>query len=492
MVMLAEIATMPEASVLCPDPIKPLPPRSGWSSNSLSRAKLEHMAGEVEELAILYQVGLALGSSLDLCQTLWTLYRETGRLVDTSSFALALYEGGGDRVSFRLVFDQNEQVDPFSIRLSENRGLTGRVLAARAPLLIRDLAQTNQAVEMDQVRPDQPIRSWLAVPIRDPKSSDAEAQGVIAVWSYRSGAFSERDLHLLTAVADQAAIAICNARLFQSKERRIEQIRAHNKALGSENAHLHESLLEERDRVVEAGEQVRKELARDLHDGPTQLVSAIMMQLDFCQKLLEKDPSLLPKQFSTMQDLGRQAIHQMRTMLFELRPLVLETQGLAAALRVLVERQQEEAVGTNLTLAVETFQPSGGFSRQEAKVEEAIYAIVQEAVTNALKHAKADHIGVRLQETRDAIYVTVLDDGQGFDMDQVMSGYEKQVSLGMVNVRERADLIGGELSIESKLGLGTRITLCVSKAKEERAKKRGTTGRLSLRPGTPEKQNSGQ
>lgn len=254
---------------------------------------------------------------------------------------------------------------------------------------------------------------------------------------------------------------IRNARLFQAGQRRATEMAVMNAAIAIENAHLHESVLAERDRIIEAEERVRKELARDLHDGPAQLVSGIIMRLDFCQKLLEENPSLLAEQIICMQELADEAIHQMRTMLFELRPLALETRGLRAALRVFLERRQEEVKTTKLMFEVETYQPSGDISRQEAKVEATIFAIVHEAVNNALRHAQADRVVVQLKETPTAIHIIVVDDGEGFNVDKVMPGYEQRGSLGMVTMRERTELIGGELTIESVPGQGTRITIYV-------------------------------
>jgi signal transduction histidine kinase len=219
-----------------------------------------------------------------------------------------------------------------------------------------------------------------------------------------------------------------------------------------------------------------------LHDGPTQLVAGIKMSLDFAKKALEKEPSLLPRELTYMQELAERATHQMRTMLFELRPLVLETQGLGAALQVFIDRRQKDIPGETpkLSLKIETNYPGGDISRQDGKVETTIFAIVQETVNNAVKHAQAQNIMVQLTETATAIYTVIRDDGQGFDVNQVMSNYEERGSLGMINLKERTQLIGGELSIRSAPGNGTRITIQIPKERSERMKKRNTTGTLTL------------
>ena len=173
----------------------------------------------------------------------------------------------------------------------------------------------------------------------------------------------------------------------------------------------------------------------------------------------------------------------MRTLLFELRPLVLETQGLGAALRVFLERRQKDISSTPLLrLKVKTDHPGDDISRQDGKVEAAIFAIVQETVNNAIKHAQAQNIVVELHETPQAIHTIIADDGRGFEVDKVLANYEHRGSLGMINIRERTELIGGELDIKSAPGKGTRITIYVPKEEELRLKKRSPTGPLVVPP----------
>jgi len=594
--------------------------------NEADQARLGRLAKEIKEVTTLYNVGVAVGSSLDLKEVIRTLYKESSRLIDTSNFAIVIYDENTETLNFKLIIDQGKAVKPMSVKLSEDRGLTGRVLTSQAPLLVPDFLDPNSAANIDPTRSDKRIRSWLGVPILNPVLNNENAQGVIAIWSYKPNAFNDHDLWLLSAIGTQAAIAIRNARLFESSQRRaaemallndvartlsstlqldevltrimeqvetmlnveagsllladtatgelvfqialgdkadelkpfripkgqgiagevaltgkplmiadVDQDKRHFKkldqtthfltrnilcvplvlydqiigvlevinkregnftqnnldllssiasyaAIAIQNARLHENVLAERDKVIEAEEQARKELARDLHDGPTQLVAGIMMSLDFCKKALEKDPSLLPREIAYMHDLAERATHQMRTVLFELRPLVLETQGLGAALQVFLDRRQKDITeqSTKLTLKIETDNPSRDISRQDDKVEMTIFAIVQETVNNAIKHAQAENIIVELKETPKAVYTVIKDDGKGFNVNEVMSNYEQRGSLGMVNLQERTQLIGGELTIKSILDKGTRITVYVPKEKEERMKKRSSTGQLSL------------
>ncbi len=603
-------------------PLDSMPASTALTGQSTdNNNQLERLSREVKEITTLYNIGVAVGSSLNLQEVVKTIYKESSRLLNTSNFAIAIYHQETDTLNFHLIYDQGKAAKPMSLKRSEDKGLTGRVLATQSPVLIPDLlAGRANASSRSQ------IRSWLGVPILNRVLPEDNAQGVIATWSYQPDAFTDHDLWLLSAIGTQAAIAIRNARLFENSHRRatemtllngvartlsstlqldevltrimqeveavlnveagsllltdtatgelvfqialgdkadevkpfripkgqgiagevaatgkilvvenvdddIRHFKAVDKkidfstrnilcvplilydqiigvlevinkrngsftqndqdllksiasyaAIAIQNARLHENVLAERDRVIAAEEEARKKLARDLHDGPTQLVASIKMSLDFAKKALEKDPSLLPKELAYMIDLSDRATHQMRTLLFELRPLVLETQGLGAALQVFLERRQKDITESwpQLSLKVETDNPTGDISRQDDKVEATIFAIVQETVNNAVKHAQAKNIVVELKETPTVLYTLIKDDGVGFDVNEVMNNYERRGSLGMLNLHERTELIGGELSIKSAPGTGTRITIFIPKEQAERMRKRSVTGQLAL------------
>jgi signal transduction histidine kinase len=595
-------------------------------TNGLDEDRLDRLATEIKEVTTLYNIGVAVGSSLNLKEVVWALYKETGRLLDTSNFAIATYDPSNKSLVFSLIFDHGQRLKPMTIKLKEDNGLIYQVVSSQAPILISDLLQIEHSVEMDRFNHDRPTRSWLGVPIVNPALVDEVAQGVIITWSYEPNIFSSHDLWLLSAIGTQAAIAIRNANLFEASQRRaremavindvartlastlqldevltriMEQVESmldaeagsllltdtsngdlvfqialgdkakevkpfrvpkgqgiagevaetgeslmvadvenddrhfkslaekvdfhirnilcvplvlHDRTIGVlevmnkrsgnfnqhdlkllssiasyaaiaiDNARLHESVLAERDRVIEAEEQARKKLARDLHDGPTQWVSAILMSTDFCKQAILKSPhnalEFISKEFHNIEDLAKRSVHQLRTALFELRPLALETQGLQAALEVFLERRQKEIEGvTNLKLIAPR-----GLSRQDDKVETTIFAIAQETVNNAIKHAQANNIVVELTETPDNVYAVIRDDGKGFNVQEVMNNYEQRGSLGMINLRERTEAVGGDLNVHSAPGEGTTWTIVVPKKKEERNKRRTMTGTLTLPP----------
>lgn len=631
-------------------------------SNSLENYQVEphhsdqglfdHLSTELKEITALYNAGVALNSSLDPKQVILALYKETSRLVDTSNFAMIIYDETKHNLNFILVFDQGQKVNAFSVKQNDT-GLASYVISTQSPILVRDIAESGKKFELTRLHPNKQMRSWLGVPIINPVLSDQIAQGAIIIWSYEPDAFNNHDLWLLSAIGTQASIAIRNARLFESSQRRatemshlkdmaqrkaeemaflynvartlsaslnlekvltnimeqveemleveagslmladpatgdlvfqialgdkateikpfrvpkgqgisgevaqtgrplviadVENDERHFKALDEktnfvtrnilcvplvlhdqvigvlqilnkkagtftesdvdllssiasyaaiaiENARLYETLEAEHTRTIQAEQEARKKLASDLHDGPTQLIAAIMMKLDFSKKALQRDPSLLANEIEEMQELTSRASHQMRTLLFELRPLVLETQGLGAALQVFLDRRQKDVEGqeTKLSLNLETHHPRGDITRQDGKIEATIFAIVQETVNNAIKHARAKNIMVGLKETPQGVLTTITDDGNGFDVDQVMQNYETRGSLGMINLRERAEAVGGEFKMTSTLGEGTSISIYIPKEKTEKQKfikKRTVTGLLSMPANMPPLNNS--
>jgi signal transduction histidine kinase len=376
---------------------------------------------------------------------------QVDHLLNVEAGSLLLTDTETGNLVFQIALgDTADEIKPFQVPKGE--GIAGEVAQSGKPLMVADTTQDQRHFKKFDQTTDFQTRNILCVPL----VLHDHVIGVLEVMNKRTGNFNNNDLDVLNSVASYAAIAIDNAR-------------------------LHESVLAERDKVIEVEEETRKQLARDLHDGPTQLVAGLMMSLDFCKKALEKDPSLLSEEFERMTDLAGRASHQLRTALFELRPLVLETQGFGAALETFMERRQKD-IGPKpkLTVKIEADTPNGELSRQDGKVEATIFAIVQETVNNAIKHAKASEIAVEIKETHQAVYTTIKDDGQGFDVDKVLDNYEERGSLGMLNLQERTELIGGELTMKSVPDRGTKITINVPKEQAERLRRRGTTGALRL------------
>jgi len=228
------------------------------------------------------------------------------------------------------------------------------------------------------------------------------------------------------------------------------------------NARLYQELVDERDKMVEVQEEARRKLARDLHDGPTQSVSAIAMRVNIARRMLEKKPQEAGEELAKIEDLARRTTKEIRHMLFTLRPLVLESQGLVAALNSMAEKLQE-TFGQDVQIQVD----ENILDDMEIGKQGVIFFIVEEAVNNARKHAQASHIWVRMRIVDKGVaLLEIQDDGVGFDVEAVTRSYDQRGSLGMINLRERTELVNGVLNIQSAPGKGTRIQVAIPLSEE--------------------------
>ena len=263
-----------------------------------------------------------------------------------------------------------------------------------------------------------------------------DVYGVMLYAHPLEGFFNEARVEILEMLSNQAVIAIQNARLF-------------------------EQLQEEKQILVESQEATRRQLARDLHDGPTQSISAIAMQLNIARKMIELGQTDdLEKELESIENLARRTTNEVRHMLFTLRPLVLESKGLTAALEAMANKMNDN-YGQNVQVGVEDAVPP----KLDISKQTVIFYLVEEAVNNARKHAKAEMIQVRLRyvpgEEESVAALEIIDNGVGFDVKEVTSGYETRGSLGMINLQERSEMINGLLDVDSKLGKGTRVRVLI-------------------------------
>ncbi|HEY57098.1 MAG TPA: sensor histidine kinase [Anaerolineae bacterium] len=248
-----------------------------------------------------------------------------------------------------------------------------------------------------------------------------------------------------------------NPQFFASERREILSLIGGEVMIALENARLYHELEQEKQRLAHIEEDTRKKLARDLHDGPTQTVAAIAMRLNIVRRLMEKDPQAALEELSRIEDMARRTNQEIRHMLFTLRPLVLETEGLEAALQALADKMRE-TYGQNVIVQV----ASDVVWELDADEQMVIFHIAEEAVNNARKHAEAEHIWVRLRRVQDNFaLLEVIDDGKGFNVEEVLGNYETRGSLGMVNMQERAEMVRGVVELDSKPGAGTRVHLWI-------------------------------
>jgi signal transduction histidine kinase len=249
---------------------------------------------------------------------------------------------------------------------------------------------------------------------------------------------------------------------FTQERRGLLDIIGRQAVIAVQNASLYQDLVEEKQRMVDVQEETRKKLARDLHDGPTQSVAAMAMRINLVRRMMVKNPKDAAEELQKIEELALRTTKEIRHMLFTLRPLILESQGLNAALQAMAEKMRE-----TFTQIVVINVDESVLENMEMGKQGVIFYIIEEAVTNARKHASAAQIWVRLRpfETEIAL-LEIEDDGIGFDVAAVNKSYDKRGSLGMVNLRERAELVTGLLNVDSAPGKGTRIQVYIPLSEE--------------------------
>lgn len=333
--------------------------------------------------------------------------------------AVLLFRGGQLRVGSARRFTRAD----LGIALEGNEGILRKVFDDGEPILTRDVGYDPELGRIVSLRA---CTSAYCFPLR----SGFNVYGAMLHAHPDPNYFSQDRCDMLDIIGRQAVVAIQNARLYQD-------------------------LVEERDRMVEVHEEARKKLARDLHDGPTQSVAAMAMRLNIARRMLEKDPKMAGDEIVKIEELAHRTSKEIRHMLFTLRPLILESQGLQAAIKAMADKMRETFNQNVIVDISEQVTPQLDMGKQGV-----IFYIIEEAVTNARKHANASTIWVRLRPMEQSVAVLEIeDDGVGFDVAAVNKSYDKRSSLGMVNLRDRAELVNGLLNVQSAPGKGTKVSV---------------------------------
>ncbi len=382
-----------------------------------------------ERARAIYEMAMTLSSTLDHRRVLeeaqnigtLSLREDLGPEVRLVS-AVLLFQGDDNKL--RVITSRGLTPSDKTVALSGRRGVLGLAMKRAEPIF------GGAAVHDPELRyfaGFHRAQSVLAIPL----SAGFDVYGVMIFGCDEPNAFSDDHVELMTAIGTQSALSLQNAVLYQT-------------------------LLNEKEKIVEVEEDARKKLARDLHDGPTQSVAAIAMRVNYIRRLLERQPEQAREELWKVEELARRTTKEIRHMLFTLRPLVLETQGLIAALHQLAEKMRD----THDTHVEVQGQPEVE-EALDTNAQGVLFYIIEEAVNNARKHAQSDTIWVRLYQRNEFVVTEIEDDGVGFDVQAVDEGYDQRGSLGMINMRERAELIEGQLRIQSAPGKGTKITVLV-------------------------------
>jgi signal transduction histidine kinase len=356
---------------------------------------------------------LAVAAELSVDDVLQRLVDSARELAGARFAALGLPDGDGGFRRF-LTSGMSEELISSLGPLPRQHGVLGAMLHSRSPYRTRDIHEHPRFRGWWPPRhPD--MRSFLGVPILTP-------QGVIGAFylteKIAAADFSDEDEELIGLLAAHAAIAIANARLY-------EQAREL-------------SIVAERNR-----------LALDLHDAVSQKLFGLVLNAEAAGTLLERDPAAARARVRMLQELAQEALDELRSLVFELRPPDLEKDGLGGALRKHVEllRRLEPH---DVRLLVD------GELHADPTRDGEILRIAQEALQNALRHAQSRQVTVRLSGGLGRLLLEVEDDGVGFDPSAPAARSRR---LGLTSMEERARRIGATLEIRSARGAGTTVRL---------------------------------
>ena len=378
---------------------------------------LEHRVAErTRELGALLEVSRNVAAMLDLRLLLDVVLTQLRAVLDFSGAAIALLEDGHLKILKYQGLAPREGIIEASIPLDRDSGYR-QVVLRREPVIIGDIwADTPWISGVRKGWEDEDLslvahaHSWLGVPL----ISGGDLIGVLRVDHIESDHFTEADAHLAQAFADQAAVAIENARL-------------HTQA-----------------QLVAALEE-RQRLARELHDSVSQALYGIVLGAKTAQAMLARSPADAAEPLEYVLSLAESSFVEMRALIFELRPDSLETEGLVATLT-----RQAELLRARHGITVQAElceEPTLPLDRKEA-----LYRIAQEALNNVIKYARARNVTLRLTQSADTLILEVSDDGIGFDVMAPSPGH-----LGLRTMQERAQRVRGTFHIESTREKGTFV-----------------------------------
>ena len=378
---------------------------------------------------LISEMALTLGSTLNYRKVLRTMIdlafsamAEAGTKDESTIAMVLLFEGDNENGRERLTMAAGRNIgrSDEGRRVSSEEGLIGRTVRT-AEATITNNAQRDKVLTTFASTPG--CKSAICAPLR----AGLTTYGVVLFCSTEANFYNEEHKQLLTTFCSQAIITLQNAQLF-------------------------EDLQHEQQKILEKEAEARRKLARDLHDGPTQSIAAIAMRLNFIKMVLQKeDMAKAYEEVIKVEEIAQRTTQEIRSMLFAMRPVILETQGLLPALSQYADR-------LNIIESFKVSVSNRGYDGQLTnEAEGVVFAIVEEAVGNAKKHAQASEIRINLTAGKNSLMVEIRDNGVGFDVAATKSTYDQRTSMGLINLDERAELVGGQCTIESARGKGTTV-----------------------------------
>jgi len=403
-------------------------------------SKFEEASAEIRhrirQLEVLCDIARVLSSTLRQDEVLSLVVEKAVSFLGASHGSILLFsDPPGQNGAFRRVAHGGEEIDGSDAWIDDlHIEIATRLSEGEEPVLL---------TSGDELAIDERAREKLCCVLGVPLRVGSKLIGCLVVINIAGGhVCTARDSDFMQALAGYAAAAIENARLYEAERRGREQASA---------------ATEQKDRLLaqlfRAQEDERRRVAMDLHDGPTQKVSAAALALETARELLRERPQMAIAQIRTTEDVLRRAVDEMRELVQNLRPTALDDMGLATAV---AQQVREVALAAGIEAHFSVQGENGSMDPQTAA---AVFRVAQEALANVRKHAQARNLWVEMKMLDSALELVIRDDGRGFVVED--GGDPSGRHFGLMGMRERMEMVGGSLSIESEPGAGTTVMLSV-------------------------------
>ncbi|MFH1928560.1 MAG: GAF domain-containing protein [Chloroflexota bacterium] len=316
------------------------------------------------------------------------------------------------------------------MRLAVGEGIAGTVAQTGEPILLRDISKDPRTARLDLVSAEG-LKGFVSVPLR----AKNEVVGVMNIASHMPGQFAGEDMYLLHSIGHQLGMAIEQARLYGRLSNATER---------------YQRLLQH---AITAQEEERKRIARELHDGTSQILTGLALNLQAAMDIAEMDGvqnARMDEMLKKAHGLAIQTSIEVTRLINDLRPTLLDSLGLAPAIQRYVETCLQPK-GIDATLKTR------GHERLPSEVEVALFRITQEAINNIMKHSEAKSVDIDLQCDGEKCVLRIKDDGKGFDVEEITKVEKTGRGVGLFGMKERVTLVGGSCSIRSRPGQGTTI-----------------------------------
>jgi PAS domain S-box-containing protein len=411
----------------------------------------EQIARRHQELEAVNEAIAAISSALQPQEVLQRIVNAARELVSAQYAALGVTADDGHLVEFITSgMSENDRVAIGAIPRGD--GILGLLIRERRPMRIDDISAQPRSVGFPPNHPH--MTSFLGVPIL----FHGEPVGNLYLTDKLDGqAFTAGDENLLVLLANHAAVAINNSRLYAASQASADQLQQWNEELEAKVANRTRQVEQySKDmtlRILAAQEEERRRIARELHDETAQSLSTLLINLDLLELQLPQNDLQLQVGFDRLRGLAKRTLDETRALSHDLRPTILDDVGLVAA----IHWYADEFMKT-FAVRVDVDAEAPSEKRLPPQIEVALFRIAQEALTNIGKYAGAKSVFVGLTFPDSSAELVVRDDGVGFDLDNV-PGPTREGGLGLYGMRERAELLGGSLTIDTAPGRGTTITV---------------------------------